>query len=108
MSLAQKEADIYLGGSVRSRDPLKVGKASSAQAGLGALLLADIWGLTQPALPRLFCPRCHLRRQEGKGSFVGRRRGSGHFSAHFPTFPVPTLCTHMGQTLCRPWVYLYR
>lgn len=80
--------------------------ASNAQADLEALLLADIWEVTQPALPRLFCPRGCLRRGERKDSFVGGKRGSDHFS----TPPVPALLTHgtdVVRALCF-FLFLYR
>ena len=64
--LAQKEVGVYLGACEVTYPPM-VGKASCAQADLGALLLADDCGLMQPTLPRLFCPRGHLRREERKG-----------------------------------------
>lgn len=83
---------------MKSLYPLKVVTASSAQADLEVLLLANIWEVTQPPSPRLFCPRGCLRREERKDSFVGGKRGSDHFS----TFPVPALHTHMRQMLCRP------
>lgn len=64
---------------VKSLYSLQVGNASSA--GLA-------WALLQPALPRLFCSRGHLRREERKGSFVGGRRSLLHFpcahSLHIP------------------------
>lgn len=53
-----KEVDVYLG-ACEVTYSLQVGKAS--RAGLA-------WGLPQPALPRLFCSKGHLRREERKGS----------------------------------------
>lgn len=58
-----------------SLHPLQVGRESSAQLAWERLL-GNIWGLSQPALPRSFCSRGHLRREERKDSFVGGRRRS--------------------------------
>lgn len=101
-SLAQKEVDIYLG-ACEATYPLMVGKASSAQADWEVLLPADDCGLTQLALPRLFCSRGHLRREERKGYFIEWRRESSHFSIS----PVPTVCTH-GTDFVQTLHYLYR
>lgn len=100
--LALKEVDIYLG-ACEATYPLMVGKASSAQADWEVLLPADDCGLTQPALPRLFCSRGHLRREERKGYFIEGRRESSHFSIS----PVPTVCTH-GTDFVQTLHYLYR
>lgn len=91
-----KKVDMHLG-ACEVTLPSTGGEGKQCRAGLGAAP-RQYRGLPQPALPRSFCCRGHQRREERKE--VG---GEGHRS----TSPVLTLCTRVGQTVCKPCIYLY-